>query len=169
VEEFFSLRDIAGRLKVSEQTVRRWVKSGQLKAYKPGLEYRILASDLEEFLESRSSKAQAPSPPELTEEERRELVESVVEFLGWRPPDVEQHPEAYRDAMLKVANDVAQQTALERVERHRRLVDDPDQALRRVEQNRRLVDDPDQALRRAERGLSGEDPSAEDDQKATGA
>jgi excisionase family DNA binding protein len=45
------------------QTVRRWIKSGKLKAYKPGREYRILSSDLDEFLEARSSpKARAPLP-----------------------------------------------------------------------------------------------------------
>jgi excisionase family DNA binding protein len=146
VEEFFSLRDIADRLKVSEQTVRRWVKSGQLKAYKPGLEYRILASDLEEFLESRTPKGQAsPSPPEVSDEERRhrELVERVADFLGRRPPDLEERAEEYWDAMT--------------------------QALERVEQNRRFVEDPDQKLRQAEQGLGGAEPSAEDAQKAQGA
>jgi excisionase family DNA binding protein len=86
-EEFFSLRDVADRLKVSEQTVRRWVKSGRLKAYKPGLEYRIQASDLQGFLESRTPKAEAPSPspPELSEEERRMLELAAVEWARMAP------------------------------------------------------------------------------------
>jgi excisionase family DNA binding protein len=76
-EQLLSLEDVAGRLQVSDQTVRRWIKSGKLPAYKPGLEWRIKPSDLEEFLQARSSpKGRAPSPLEptlngLLEEERR--------------------------------------------------------------------------------------------------
>jgi excisionase family DNA binding protein len=49
---------------VSDQTVRRWVKAGELAAYKPGKEYRIKGSDLEEFLKTRevSPKVQSPLP-----------------------------------------------------------------------------------------------------------
>ena len=53
-EQLLSLEDVAGRLQVSDQTVRRWIKSGKLAAYKPGLEWRIKPSDLDEFLQSRS-------------------------------------------------------------------------------------------------------------------
>jgi excisionase family DNA binding protein len=60
---FESVEEVAERLLVDVQTVRRWIKSGKLKAYKPGREYRILSSDLDEFLEARSSpKVQAPLP-----------------------------------------------------------------------------------------------------------
>jgi excisionase family DNA binding protein len=52
-ERFLSLEDVAERLQVSDRTVRRWVKDGKLAAYKPGREWRIRPSDLEEFLESR--------------------------------------------------------------------------------------------------------------------
>jgi len=54
-EQLLSLDDVASRLQVSDQTVRRWIKSGKLAAYKPGLEWRIKPSDLEEFLRARSS------------------------------------------------------------------------------------------------------------------
>jgi excisionase family DNA binding protein len=54
-EQLLSLEDVASRLQVSDQTVRRWIKSGKLAAYKPGLEWRIKPSDLEEFLQARSS------------------------------------------------------------------------------------------------------------------
>jgi putative molybdopterin biosynthesis protein len=53
LERFYSVEEIAGRLQVSEQTVRRWVKGGRLAAFKPGKELRIRPSDLKEFLESR--------------------------------------------------------------------------------------------------------------------
>jgi excisionase family DNA binding protein len=49
-----SRQEVAERLHVSDQTVRRWIKSGKLAAYKPGLEWRIHPSDLEAFLEERS-------------------------------------------------------------------------------------------------------------------
>ena len=51
-EQFLSLEDVASRLQVSDQTVRRWVKSGKLTAYKPGLEYRIREADLQRFIEA---------------------------------------------------------------------------------------------------------------------
>jgi putative resolvase len=36
-----SLSEVAGLMGVSERTVRRWIKAGRLKAYKPGRDYRI--------------------------------------------------------------------------------------------------------------------------------
>jgi len=82
-EEFFSLRGVADRLKVSEQTVRRWVKAGQLKAYKPGLEYRILSSDLDKFLESHTPKAQAPPSPPPAEEAASEEERRIHYLKPW--------------------------------------------------------------------------------------
>jgi excisionase family DNA binding protein len=60
-ERLLSLEDVADRLQVSDQTVRRWIKSGKLTAYKPGLEYRIREADLEEFLRAREVRPKAPS------------------------------------------------------------------------------------------------------------
>ncbi len=50
-EERLTLQDAADALGISEQTARRWVKMGKLKAYKPGLRYLIPASAIEELLE----------------------------------------------------------------------------------------------------------------------
>lgn len=55
-EERISLREAADALGISEVSARRWVKSGKLKAYKPGLKYLIPASAIEELLEG----AEAP-------------------------------------------------------------------------------------------------------------
>ncbi len=44
---FELVEEVAERLLVDVQTVRRWIKSGKLKVYKPGREYRILSSDLD--------------------------------------------------------------------------------------------------------------------------
>jgi excisionase family DNA binding protein len=69
-EQFLSLEDVASRLQVSDQTVRRWIKAGKLAAYKPGLEYRIKASDLEEFLKTREVSPKVRRRPEEEEEHR---------------------------------------------------------------------------------------------------
>jgi excisionase family DNA binding protein len=66
-EHYQTIEEIADRLQVSDQTIRRWIKSGSLPAYKPGREWRIRTEDLEKFLEARSSpKAPAPSSLEPT-------------------------------------------------------------------------------------------------------
>jgi excisionase family DNA binding protein len=64
IERYLSLQEVGDELGVSDQTVRRWVKAGVLAAYKPGKEYRIKGSDLEEFLKTRevSPKVQSPLP-----------------------------------------------------------------------------------------------------------
>ncbi len=74
--ERVTLQEAADTLGVSEQTARRWVKSGKLKAYRPGLRYLIPASAIAELLEEEAPKAVAPpSPePEQVSEERRRLL-----------------------------------------------------------------------------------------------
>jgi len=77
-ERYLSLQEVGDELGVSDQTVRRWVKAGQLAAYKPGKEYRIKGSDLEEFLKTREVSPKvlrrSPSEPSFNDvlaEERR--------------------------------------------------------------------------------------------------
>jgi excisionase family DNA binding protein len=60
-EEFLSPQEAGERLGVSVYTVRRWVQAGRLRAFKPGKEYRIRESDLEEFLQAREVRPKAPS------------------------------------------------------------------------------------------------------------
>ena len=89
-EQTRSLSEVAGLMGVSERTVRRWIKSGRLKAYKPGRDYRIPESDLRAFIEESevSPKAGALPSPELTfnhvlkEEERREELGKLRELLA---------------------------------------------------------------------------------------
>jgi excisionase family DNA binding protein len=52
-EHYLTLPAVAERLSVSRMTVRRWIKGGELNAYKFANEYRIGESDLREFLERR--------------------------------------------------------------------------------------------------------------------
>ncbi len=52
-ERFYTIKDVAELLKVSDGAVRKWLKSGKLKGIKLGRIWRIRGSDLEEFLEAR--------------------------------------------------------------------------------------------------------------------
>jgi excisionase family DNA binding protein len=88
-ERLLSLEDVADRLQVSDQSVRRWIKAGKLAAYKPGLEWRIRPSDLEDFLETRSyPKVQAPLPSGDPQAGRRysptdQEIKSLVRWLSY--------------------------------------------------------------------------------------
>ena len=52
-ETYYTLAEIAQRLKVSYRTVYRWVQAGELSAYKLGTEWRVAESDLQSFLQAR--------------------------------------------------------------------------------------------------------------------
>ena len=52
-ETYYTLPEIAEKLKVSRRTVYRWVQGKELPAYKLGGEFRITERDLERFLEER--------------------------------------------------------------------------------------------------------------------
>jgi excisionase family DNA binding protein len=100
-EEFLSPEEVGERLGVSVYTVRRWIKTGQLRAFRPGKEYRIQESDLEEFLRAREVRPKAPrrSPSEpsfndvLAEERRSVAVDGMVGLLerwhAWRQAEVQ--------------------------------------------------------------------------------
>jgi excisionase family DNA binding protein len=54
-EEMLTLADVAERLRVHIDTVRRWVRDGELPAYQLGARagYRVKMSDFRTFLEKR--------------------------------------------------------------------------------------------------------------------
>jgi excisionase family DNA binding protein len=69
VSEYLKLPEVARRLDVSEQTARRYIKSGALPSVFIGGAYRVSEEDLEAFVEAAkvtsgggSPKAQAPPP-----------------------------------------------------------------------------------------------------------
>jgi excisionase family DNA binding protein len=74
---------IADELGVDVQTVRRWIHSGKLKAFKPGKEYRVREADLEEFLAAREVRPKEVAPLSQRrlfnglEEERRYKLEEA--------------------------------------------------------------------------------------------
>jgi excisionase family DNA binding protein len=54
-EEFMTVEDVGDKLKVHVQTVRRWLRAGELRGYLLGdrAGYRIRKADLVTFLEAR--------------------------------------------------------------------------------------------------------------------
>ncbi len=57
--EWMNARDLAAALKVDVQTIRRLLKSGNLKAYKPtGQGWMVKRADFEAYLESTANTAQ---------------------------------------------------------------------------------------------------------------
>lgn len=58
-EAVFSTKEVAEKFKVTYLTVFRWIKSGKLKAFKVGKQYRVKQEDLEAFIEhSKSERTQ---------------------------------------------------------------------------------------------------------------
>lgn len=56
-----TVRDVAERLRSNPETVRRWVRQGVLRAFRPGgtkLGYRISEAELERFLSNRAGGAE---------------------------------------------------------------------------------------------------------------
>src|ERR687889_2875573 len=51
MEEHLSVAEAAERMGISERTARRWIKSGKLRAYKPGRDYWIPESAIREVVE----------------------------------------------------------------------------------------------------------------------
>ncbi len=50
-----TVQEVAQRLEIAEATVRRWIKSGELRAIDIGKQRRIADSDLERFLKARET------------------------------------------------------------------------------------------------------------------
>jgi putative resolvase len=57
-ERYFTVEEVAERLKVSHMTVYRWIKAGKLGAYKIGGEFRLAEGDIERFLQARRVRAE---------------------------------------------------------------------------------------------------------------
>lgn len=49
-EEYYSIKEVAKKLKVAYLTVYRWIRSGKLNAYKVGKQYRIKEEDIVKFV-----------------------------------------------------------------------------------------------------------------------
>lgn len=56
MNEVLTIAEIAESLRVSNRTVRNWIDSGKLKAFKFGLQYRVNKKDFEEFIKNSEVK-----------------------------------------------------------------------------------------------------------------
>jgi excisionase family DNA binding protein len=54
--EWLTLQQIADELQLHIETVREWVRTKRLTAYKVGRDYRVKRADLDKFLEERRTK-----------------------------------------------------------------------------------------------------------------
>ena len=55
--QFYTIHDVADLLKVSDATVRTWIKNGDLRAVKLEREFRIAKIDLENFVNKKATIA----------------------------------------------------------------------------------------------------------------
>lgn len=53
---YYTVSEIAEKLKLEVTTIRKYIREGKLPAYKFGREFRVGEQELNEFLESRSVK-----------------------------------------------------------------------------------------------------------------
>ena len=89
-DRHLALSEVAGLMGVSERTVRRWIKSGKLRAYKPGRDYRIPESAVRELVEDSEISPKAgrrsslePSLFNGLEDERREATyQAWLDFVN---------------------------------------------------------------------------------------
>jgi excisionase family DNA binding protein len=56
-DQYQTVKEVADRLKVSESTVRGWIKGGELRAIEIGKGWRIADIDLAVFLSSHATRA----------------------------------------------------------------------------------------------------------------
>lgn len=55
-KEFFTAKQLAGKLQVNVMTIYRYINAKKLAAYKIGKEFRIEKSEFERFLDSVKTK-----------------------------------------------------------------------------------------------------------------
>jgi excisionase family DNA binding protein len=63
-EKFFTTEQVANILQVHPFTILKFIKEGKLKGIKLGRVYRIMESDIKNFLEERMTKPKKKKPQE---------------------------------------------------------------------------------------------------------
>lgn len=56
VEKWVNLEDVAEHLSLSQDTVRTWIKEGNLPAYKAGKRYKFKISEVDEWVRNGKIK-----------------------------------------------------------------------------------------------------------------
>lgn len=60
--EYVTPDEVAAELRIAKETVRRWCRTGQLKSLRVGRQYRIVRSDLNEFIKQMEVSSSEKSP-----------------------------------------------------------------------------------------------------------
>ncbi len=63
LDEFYTVEELADKLKVSEQTIRLWIREGRLEAYKFGRAHRVPGPALQRFLEQSKQRSETEEQP----------------------------------------------------------------------------------------------------------
>jgi excisionase family DNA binding protein len=58
-QQVLSLQAVAERLDISDETVRREIEGGKLRAYRIGRQWRVFEADLQDYLARQSSQCAA--------------------------------------------------------------------------------------------------------------
>lgn len=53
--KYYTVKEIADLLQLTERGIQQWIRQGKLTAYKMGREYRIEEKDFQAFMESRKN------------------------------------------------------------------------------------------------------------------
>jgi excisionase family DNA binding protein len=69
-EKFFTTEQVANILQVHPFTILKYIKQGKLKGIKLGRIYRIKESDIQKFLEERTTISAESAPKEQKEEKQ---------------------------------------------------------------------------------------------------
>jgi excisionase family DNA binding protein len=90
-DEYLTVKKIADRLRLNQQTVRNWIVAGSLPAVRVGRRVRVRRGDLERILADGASGADqrepspvAPGGPVEAREQLTEAVETARRLLGSR-------------------------------------------------------------------------------------
>ena len=85
IEETFSVREVAERVRISRASIHRAIRTGKLQAGKPGLgDYRITAAAVRAWLYGGASVDATGAARRVAAAERR--TGALVPALDWKPP-----------------------------------------------------------------------------------
>jgi excisionase family DNA binding protein len=65
-QQLLTVREVAERIRSSPETVRRWLRQGKLRGFRPGgtkLGYRVTESELQRFLRESQTPPMGPAQP----------------------------------------------------------------------------------------------------------
>ena len=77
--EFLTIKQVREILGISERTVFRYIKSGDLKGFKAGRGWKFESTDIDAFIEARRHKAEEELKSDIVSTSTQQLVEDPGE------------------------------------------------------------------------------------------